>query len=178
MVQRILSPLCLPFHHPGGKATLVEHLDRNERYNREERRHPDLNRGWRFCRPLPYHLAMPPLLKRSYQAGPTEAGDRARTGDPNLGKVVLYQLSYTRVTSSKARDYIAESFFLSKPKSRPHSHHSRDSVPRMRRCRLPRCAPIIRNAAAAAANTSGAGSPRSKASKGTTRAASMDAAET
>ena len=29
----------------------------------------------------------------------TEAGDRARTGDPNLGKVVLYQLSYTRVAS-------------------------------------------------------------------------------
>ena len=25
------------------------------------------------------------------------AGDRARTGDPNLGKVVLYQLSYTRI---------------------------------------------------------------------------------
>ena len=25
------------------------------------------------------------------------AGDRARTGDPNLGKVVLYQLSYTRL---------------------------------------------------------------------------------
>jgi hypothetical protein len=29
----------------------------------------------------------------------TEAGDRARTGDPNLGKVVLYQLSYTRFNS-------------------------------------------------------------------------------
>jgi hypothetical protein len=26
-----------------------------------------------------------------------KAGDRARTGDPNLGKVVLYQLSYTRL---------------------------------------------------------------------------------
>jgi hypothetical protein len=24
------------------------------------RRHPDLNRGSRFCRPVPYHLAMPP----------------------------------------------------------------------------------------------------------------------
>ena len=28
----------------------------------------------------------------------SEAGDRTRTGDPNLGKVVLYQLSYTRMT--------------------------------------------------------------------------------
>src|SRR5262245_36847257 len=24
------------------------------------RRRPDLNRGWRFCRPLPYHLATAP----------------------------------------------------------------------------------------------------------------------
>ena len=41
-----------------------------------------------------------------------EAGDRIRTGDPNLGKVVLYQLSYTRVASRKAADYIADSPFL------------------------------------------------------------------
>ena len=26
------------------------------------RRHPDLNRGSRFCRPVPYHLAMPPHI--------------------------------------------------------------------------------------------------------------------
>ena len=26
----------------------------------EWRRRPDLNRGWRFCRPLPYHLATAP----------------------------------------------------------------------------------------------------------------------
>src|ERR1051325_10737951 len=25
------------------------------------RRRPDLNRGWRFCRPLPYHLATAPI---------------------------------------------------------------------------------------------------------------------
>jgi len=25
-----------------------------------------------------------------------QAGDRARTGDPQLGKLMLYQLSYTR----------------------------------------------------------------------------------
>ncbi len=28
------------------------------------RRRPDLNRGWRFCRPLPYHLATAPLSVR------------------------------------------------------------------------------------------------------------------
>lgn len=27
---------------------------------RRKRWHSDLNRGWRLCRPLPYHLAMPP----------------------------------------------------------------------------------------------------------------------
>ena len=30
------------------------------------RRRPDLNRGWRFCRPLPYHLATAPI------GGPTD----------------------------------------------------------------------------------------------------------
>ncbi len=29
------------------------------------------------------------------------AGNRIRTGDPNLGKVVLYQLSYSRPKSKK-----------------------------------------------------------------------------
>ena len=42
---------------------------------------------WRFCRPLPYRLAMPPR---------TGAGDGTRTRDINLGKVALYQLSYSR----------------------------------------------------------------------------------
>ncbi len=30
---------------------------------------------------------------------PSRAGNRTRTGDPNLGKVVLYQLSYSRLDS-------------------------------------------------------------------------------
>ena len=31
------------------------------RFSRQSwRRRPDLNRGWRFCRPLPYHLATAP----------------------------------------------------------------------------------------------------------------------
>src|SRR5581483_7063419 len=41
-------------------------LSRSLRPSREQatnfdwRRRPDLNRGWRFCRPLPYHLATAP----------------------------------------------------------------------------------------------------------------------
>ena len=37
---------------------------------RRWRRRPDLNRGWRFCRPLPYHLATAPYLR----AGETLVG--------------------------------------------------------------------------------------------------------
>ena len=108
-----------------------------------------------------------------------EAGDRARTGDPNLGKVVLYQLSYTRVASFRGGDYKADSFFLSKPKYPwQKGHHNRDSVPCTSRCRLPRCAPTMSAAAALAAITSGSGSPRNNASSGTTSAAIMEAADT
>ena len=39
-------------------------------------------------------------LPLGYAAGACRAGDRARTGDPNLGKVVLYQLSYTRMVAT------------------------------------------------------------------------------
>ena len=33
------------------------------------RRRPDLNRGWRFCRPLPYHLATAPIGLRGGISG-------------------------------------------------------------------------------------------------------------
>ena len=39
-------------------------------------------------------------LPLGYAAGACRAGDRVRTGDPNLGKVVLYQLSYTRIVAT------------------------------------------------------------------------------
>ena len=108
-----------------------------------------------------------------------EAGDRIRTGDPNLGKVVLYQLSYTRIASREAGHYIADSSFLQSPIIPiATGHHRRDSAPCMSRCRLPRCAPRMSNAAALAAITNGVGSPRRNASNGTTKAASMDATDT
>src|SRR5216684_3449154 len=34
------------------------------------RRRPDLNRGWRFCRPLPYHLATAPIGLKAGTRGP------------------------------------------------------------------------------------------------------------
>ena len=70
------------------------------------RRRPDLNRGWSFCRALPYHLATAPdvtpgiLLRhpqervglrahflREEEVG---AGNGIRTRDFDLGKVALY----------------------------------------------------------------------------------------
>jgi hypothetical protein len=35
--------------------------------------------------------------ERAFPGGSLQAGDRARTGDIQLGRLALYQLSYTRV---------------------------------------------------------------------------------
>src|SRR5687767_16036789 len=56
------------------------------------RRRPDLNRGWRFCRPLPYHLATAPLgcayavglrpqTKADLSRSPDRTSTRPRTPD-------------------------------------------------------------------------------------------------
>ena len=47
---------------------------------------------------------MPGLLK-------TGAGNETRTRDPNLGKVVLYQLSYSRIPPSVEVDDKIKRFF-------------------------------------------------------------------
>ena len=60
-----------------------------------QRRHPDLNRGM--------EVLQTSALPLGYAAGACRAGDRARTGDPNLGKVVLYQLSYTRIVATRKK---------------------------------------------------------------------------
>jgi hypothetical protein len=91
------------------------------RPRRFKRRRSESNRRSRICSPLPYHLATAPGRVRNGAssrwrrdatgperngevptpwAGPPRfgrAGNRTRTGDPHLGKVVLYQLSYSRV---------------------------------------------------------------------------------
>ena len=78
------------------------------------RRDPESNRDTRICNPLHSHSAIPPYpgfharvvhpLKRKNSASAElsgklgfGAGNEIRTRDPNLGKVVLYQLSYSRV---------------------------------------------------------------------------------
>ena len=61
-----------------------------------QRRHPDLNRGM--------EVLQTSALPLGYAAGACRAGDRVRTGDPNLGKVVLYQLSYTRIVATRRED--------------------------------------------------------------------------
>ncbi len=70
---------------------------------------PESNRGPRLCRPLHNHSATQPLSvtasslsKRKTPPGcgvgrDSGAGNEIRTRDPNLGKVVLYQLSYSRL---------------------------------------------------------------------------------
>src|SRR3954466_5172425 len=43
-------------------AALFDPSNRHTRcFGANWRRRPDLNRGWRFCRPLPYHLATAPV---------------------------------------------------------------------------------------------------------------------
>ena len=51
------------------------------------------NRRTRLCRPLHNHSATQPKQNRPLKSG---AGNETRTRDPNLGKVMLYQLSYSR----------------------------------------------------------------------------------
>ena len=75
------------------------------------RRGSESNRRPRLCRPLHDHSATPPhalRLKRSSdglqaRAVPRNsgAGDESRTRDLNLGKVTLYQLSYSRESRRK-----------------------------------------------------------------------------
>ena len=47
--------------------------------------------------PLGYGANIKGGEKRHFTESPPRAGNRTRTGDPNLGKVVLYQLSYSRM---------------------------------------------------------------------------------
>ena len=84
----LTSPLRLPVPPPG----------------QEWRLRSESNRRTRLCRPLHDHSATQPFsLGTSIEGGAPPsiddvpgAGNETRTRDPNLGKVVLYQLSYSR----------------------------------------------------------------------------------
>ena len=84
------------------------------------RRGSESNRRRRLCRPLHDHSATPPGGSSARLGGEREhkhrgraaalprkagAGNESRTRDLNLGKVALYQLSYSR---AKQREIIAQ----------------------------------------------------------------------
>ncbi len=99
-------------------TTRAQALPRKSRGN-YWRRDPESNRGTRLCRPLHNHSAIAPWIKNpwlelqetliklkrengwtfslSLESG---AGEESRTLDLNLGKVALYQLSYSRKTGA------------------------------------------------------------------------------
>src|SRR6056297_847034 len=74
--HRILSPMRLPVPPP-----------------RHTRQRPDLNRG--------IVILQTTALPLGYVALNKKAGNQTRTGDSNVGNVVLYQLSYTRLLNEK-----------------------------------------------------------------------------
>ena len=57
-------------------------------------------------RPVPHFQRHPqpkhPRPKRPRALGKAGARDRVRTGDPQLGKLMLYQLSYSRVANESS----------------------------------------------------------------------------
>src|SRR5207342_1220706 len=57
------------------------------------RRRPELNRGWRFCRPLPYRLATAPLGRDRPVVGWSETG-RATCGDSDVWSWTGVMLSW------------------------------------------------------------------------------------
>jgi hypothetical protein len=77
------------------------------------RRDPESNRAERICNPLHNRFAIAPYVKKGSLSFPfpgstrkaapllfkTGAGKESRTLDLNLGKVALYQLSYSRISS-------------------------------------------------------------------------------
>ncbi len=75
---------------------------------KEWRRVAESNRSKRICNPLHNRFANPPSGLRTIDRAQTKteplrfrssklgAGDESRTRDLNLGKVALYQLSYSR----------------------------------------------------------------------------------
>ena len=100
----ILNPLCLPISPLGlgggafqSRTGLDEFaircitalLTRHTMIYFKWRRVPESDWTRRICNPLHNRFANAPLNNLG-------AGNEARTRDPNLGKVMLYQLSYSR----------------------------------------------------------------------------------
>ena len=122
--QGILSPTRLPFRHPGATPrhaleSLLPHHSRAFGFATRERR---------FSRQLGA-----PAIERKVQRN-DQAGNGTRTRDPNLGKVVLYQLSYSRssdeVIALPARGQVAARPRAGRQLSSCAAKRSRTSAPR------------------------------------------------
>ncbi len=107
----ILSPLRLPVSPPGRRAGIVLAAPGNKK----ETRRLEENGGRARSRTEVHGFAvrciatLPPGRGAGYEKGTdatlslpcrSGAGNETRTRDPNLGKVVLYQLSYSRVSGA------------------------------------------------------------------------------
>ena len=59
--------------------------------------------AWPLCHPAlkPFNLVPIPVRGKDGEEWQTGAGNETRTRDPDLGKVVLYQLSYSRLSTPK-----------------------------------------------------------------------------
>ena len=109
--RRILSPLCLPIS-PSRRAGHCKPKTKQPRNDvggavNDWRREPESNRSRRICNPLHNRFAIAPWSlstdkkkgSRASLSSRSGAGKESRTLDLNLGKVALYQLSYSRVSS-------------------------------------------------------------------------------
>ena len=77
---------------------------------KEWRRRPDLNRGWRFCRPLPYLLATAPRRKSA----------RAQTGPAFSAEKLERETGFEPATSTLARSHSTTELF---PLGEPLNYH-------------------------------------------------------
>src|SRR5688572_21710251 len=81
--------------------------------------------------------ALDPLNPRPLDPG-SQAGNGTRTRDPNLGKVVLYQLSYSRDERKLAVTLSADKRHRIRDARRGHARRTRGTTPRAPRAqRLP-----------------------------------------
>ena len=83
--------------------------------NENWRRRPDLNRGWRFCRPLPYHLATAPLNCAKRIAFDSEVGlpcakVRLAGGGTKLSRMER-ETGFEPATSTLARSHSTTELF-------------------------------------------------------------------
>jgi hypothetical protein len=98
------------------------------------RRRPDLNRGWRFCRPLPYHLATAPIggLKNNERPARGRSAFRvsvrlraygvsARHSSPEFWRKMERETGFEPATSTLARSHsTTELFPLARTPKVPH----------------------------------------------------------